>query len=96
MERVPKDVITLVLRTELRGHLSSHELPAIYTSCCLSVIRPRGSDLPLLGALLSPVARSGAQMCWGQEQHQGPGSPLCGLPRFHPSGSGEACRLGTD
>lgn len=47
-EHVLEDAVTLVLRTGLKGHLSSHELPAVCpmlcsqasASCCLSVIPP--------------------------------------------------------
>lgn len=80
-ERILEDAVTLVLRTELKGHLSSQELPAVChmlcsqasASCCLSVISP-GDQTCLflgLGAAQRRWGEVGHRRAGGQEQHLG-------------------------
>lgn len=73
-EHVLEDAVTLVLRTGLKGHLSSHELPAVCpmlcsqasASCCLSVIPPEDQTCHFSGLCA-------AQRWWGEVGHGGAG-----------------------
>lgn len=67
LEHIPGFVITLVLRRELKGHLSSHILPAVchrlcsrfFSLCCLAVL-PLGDQTCLSSVLLSAARVRGA------------------------------------